>query len=93
MKLQEAHATASQYQINPGILPIAGSIHENRRQEQVIRMGFDWCSSSSPHPSAIRAMQRQRGEEPCFSTDKRYSCAEPCEWRKDCLKLRAVWLR
>lgn len=43
--------------------------------------------------SAVRAIQRQRGEEACFSTDKRYSCAEQCEWRKDCIKLRAIWLR
>ena len=40
-----------------------------------------------------RAIQRQRGKEPCFSTDKRYGCTESCEWRKDCAKLRAVWLR
>lgn len=44
-------------------------------------------------PSEIRAMQRRRGEEPCFSTDKRYNCIELCELRKECLKLRAVWLR
>lgn len=43
--------------------------------------------------SAVRAIQTQRGEEPCYSTDKRYNCTEPCEWRKDCTKLRAVWLR
>lgn len=41
----------------------------------------------------VRAIQRQRGEEQCFSTDKRYGCVEQCEWRKACLKLRAVWLR
>lgn len=41
----------------------------------------------------VRAIQRQRGKEQCFSTDKRYGCTEPCEWRKDCVKLRAVWLR
>lgn len=93
MKPQDARATANQHQINPGILPIAGSMHEIRRLEQASGVEFDGCSRSSPHPSAIRAMQRQRGEEPCFSTDKRYSCADPCDWRKDCVKLRAVWLR
>lgn len=41
----------------------------------------------------IRAFQKQRGEVPCFSTDKRYTCNDSCEWRSDCLKLRAVWLR
>ena len=63
------------------------------RQEAVNRTGFDEYRSHSPQASAIRAIQRQRGEEPCFSTDKRYNCAEQCAWRKDCLKLRAVWLR
>lgn len=47
----------------------------------------------SMQPSEIRAMQRQRGEESCFSTDKRYSCSDLCDLRKECLKLRAVWLR
>lgn len=41
----------------------------------------------------IRAIQKQRGEEPCYSTDQRYSCNEICEWRESCQKLRAVWLR
>ena len=40
----------------------------------------------------VRAIQRQRGEEPCFSTDKRYTCREKCEWRTSCQKLKAVWL-
>lgn len=56
------------------------------------RMAFDEFARRSPQPSAVRAIQRQRGGEPCFSTDKRYSCAERCEWRRDCLKPRAVWL-
>ena len=63
------------------------------QQETVSRVGFNEYSHHSSQASAIRAIQRQRGEEPCFSTDKRYNCAEQCEWRKDCLKLRAVWLR
>jgi hypothetical protein len=56
------------------------------------RMGFDECIRRSPEPSVIRALQRQRGEEPCFSTDKRHTCAGQCEWRKECHKSRAVWL-
>lgn len=62
-------------------------------QEAVSRVGFEEYSRHSSQASSIRAIQRQRGEEPCFSTDKRYNCAEQCEWRKDCTKLRAVWLR
>jgi len=41
----------------------------------------------------IRAIQRQRGGQPCFATDRRFDCAEICEWRRDCRKLMAVWLR
>jgi hypothetical protein len=44
-------------------------------------------------PMLVRAIQRQRGEDPCFATDKRYTCNNFCEWRADCVKLRAVWLR
>jgi hypothetical protein len=65
-----------------------------QQHETESRMGFDELEfpRRSPQPSAVRAMQRQHGEEPCFATDKRYGCAERCELRKDCLKSRAVWL-
>ena len=63
-------------------------------QKMANRMWFnqnDYNRYSSPQ--VIRMIQRQRGEEPCFSTDKRYGCEKQCEWRSNCLKLRAVWLR
>lgn len=41
----------------------------------------------------IRSIQRLYHEDPCFATDKRHDCAEMCEWRQDCRKLKAVWLR
>ena len=41
----------------------------------------------------IRSIQRLYDEEPCFATDKRHDCAEMCEWRQDCRKPKAVWLR
>ena len=63
------------------------------QQETAGRMGFNEYSRHSSQASAVRMIQKQRGEEPCFSTDKRYNCEEQCAWRKDCLKLRAVWLR
>ena len=63
------------------------------QQKTVGQMGFDEYLRHSPQPSLVRAIQRKCGEEPCFSTDKRYNCAEQCEWSKDCLKLKAVWLR
>ena len=63
-------------------------------QQMANRVGFNRNGyNRNSSPQVIRSIQRQRGEEPCFSTDKRYGCAEQCEWRNDCLKLRAVWLR
>ncbi|MBI4938262.1 MAG: hypothetical protein HY846_08615 [Nitrosomonadales bacterium] len=92
MKLQDFSIDASQRQGNPGALPMPVSLPEGRLPGCANRMDFDGYGRCS-HPSAIWAIQRQRGQEPCFSTDKRYSCAQQCEWRKDCMKLRAVWLR
>lgn len=63
------------------------------KQETAARSGFEEYNRRPLKASAVRAIQTQRGEEPCYSTDKRYNCTDPCEWRKDCTKLRAVWLR
>ncbi|WP_157662698.1 hypothetical protein [Sulfuriferula sp. AH1] len=41
----------------------------------------------------IRIMQLQYGDEPCFATDKRYTCTELCEWGRECRKLVAQWRR
>jgi len=42
----------------------------------------------------IRAMQLQRGHEPCFRTDQRYCCNEKnCEWVSECKSLVAEWRR
>ncbi len=57
------------------------------------RSGFDEYGYRPLKASVIREIQIQCGEEPCYSTDKRYDCEQQCEWRRDCVKLRAVWLR
>ncbi len=45
-------------------------------------------------PGTIRQQQHLAEHEPCFATDKRYSCREyKCLWRGDCVKLIAAWLR
>lgn len=62
-------------------------------QRLAIQIGLQQHSDNSSQKMLIRAIQKQRGEEPCFSTDKRYTCNEACEWRTSCQKLRAVWLR
>jgi hypothetical protein len=41
----------------------------------------------------IRKMQVLQGDEPCFATDKSHDCAEICQWRRNCRKHVAAWLR
>lgn len=62
-------------------------------QQLASSMGIKDAESIYSKPMLVRAIQRQRGEEPCFATDRRFSCNNFCGWRADCVKLRAVWLR
>ena len=62
-------------------------------QQLASQIGLHQHSTITSQKMLIRAIQKQRGEEPCFSTDKRYTCHETCEWCASCQKLRAVWLR
>lgn len=92
MSLQDTCITANEKHDKASILALLVPAHENGRHYA------DWKAADrhgqrSLQPSEIRAMQQQRGEEPCFCTDKRYSCSKQCDLRKDCLRLRAVWLR
>lgn len=48
---------------------------------------------TSKEVKRVRAIQLEQGKEVCFATDKRYECAEMCEWRQNCRKLKAAWLR
>lgn len=54
-------------------------------------------SNEGDHPTlqapAIKALQRLLDEAPCFATDKRHDCAEPCKWRRNCRGMVAAWLR
>lgn len=48
-----------------------------------------------PHTSQtqlIRGIQIRHGKAPCFASEKRYTCDEPCEWSRECRKLRAHWI-
>ena len=62
-------------------------------QELAKAYGININDSPVSQTKLIRNIQVLRGDTPCFSTDKRYDCTEDCEWRQDCRKLRAVWLR
>ena len=92
MKLPDSHSNAAQYAGKTSILPRFAPARENAIHH-VEEMGDEGFRRRMPPPSEVRAIQRQRGEEPCFCTDKRYSCTEQCDLRKECFKVRAVWLR
>jgi hypothetical protein len=62
-------------------------------QQLACEIGLHKYSDNTSQKMLIRAIQKHRGEEACFLTDKRYSCDADCEWKNDCQKLRAVWLR
>jgi hypothetical protein len=62
-------------------------------QQMASQMGLHEYNGNYSQKTLIRAIQKQRGEEPCFLTDQRYICSKECEWRSSCQKLKAVWLR
>lgn len=55
------------------------------------------ASPVAPTPTQRRwqiiALQMRAGSEPCFGTEKRHYCGERtrCEFRVECLALRASW--
>ena len=51
------------------------------------------CTQEPIQIKRIRKIQMLHNDEPCFATDKRFDCAEMCEWRRYCRKPKAVWMR
>ncbi|HFD10865.1 MAG TPA: hypothetical protein ENJ32_00110 [Crenotrichaceae bacterium] len=42
----------------------------------------------------VRSIQIAKGHQPCFQSDQKYQCKEyDCEWRSECMKPVAVWMR
>lgn len=60
---------------------------------QRIQNDIKFASDYKSKGQLIRIIQMQRGEDPCFATDKRYACNQICEWGKECRKLVAQWQR
>lgn len=64
--------------------------------EQMQQLAFEFgLKPSVPYTSQtqlIRNIQLLSGQDPCFSSEKRYFCTETCEWSKECRKLRAQWM-
>lgn len=62
-------------------------------QQLAAEMSLHKHGDTSSQKMRVRAVQKQRGGEPCYLTDKRYNCNDDCEWSTGCKKLKAVWLR
>ncbi len=62
-------------------------------QQLASQIGLHRFNDCPSQKMLIHAIQKHRGGEPCFLSDKGYTCHETCEWRASCQKLRAVWLR
>ena len=58
-------------------------------QQLASQIGLHEHRHNSSQKMLIRAIQKQRGEEACFSTDKRYTCNEVCEWRDKLPKIKS----
>lgn len=50
--------------------------------------------SPRQHRYVVWSQQLEGGFEPCFGTERRLLCDEStCIWRKECMGLRAEWMR
>jgi hypothetical protein len=63
------------------------------QQLQQLAFDFGFSATHISETQLIRNIQIQRGEEPCYMSDKRYGCTTQCEWRHECCKLKAQWRR
>ena len=67
-------------------------MHEATNSESTmdtLGMGFSKWSKTA----LIQDLQISQGHERCFRTQKSTQCAEECQWRRDCCRLVAEWLR
>ena len=62
-------------------------------KDQAVSLGLDPRIVSGPTKTLIRNIQQAQGHEPCFMTDKWLDCEEICEYRRECRRLTAAWLR
>jgi len=60
-------------------------------QQLAFDIGLDPSTQYTSQTQRIRTIQLQRGVEPCFLPEKRYTCSEICEWSRECRKLMAQW--
>jgi hypothetical protein len=55
--------------------------------------GLNGTDFDKSRTQVIREAQIEREEAPCFGTDMSHDCAVMCEWRRECRKPVAAWLR
>jgi len=60
-------------------------------QQLASDIGLNPATHYTTQTQQIRDIQLRRGIEPCFMTEKRYACAETCEWSQECRRLKAQW--
>ncbi|MHB9119508.1 MAG: hypothetical protein ACYC2R_14745 [Burkholderiales bacterium] len=48
---------------------------------------------SGPGKVLAEEVRTTRWDVQCFGTERRYDCAELCEWRRECRGMVAAWLR
>jgi len=64
--------------------------------EQLHQLACDSGLKACPYTTytqLVRNIQLRRNSEPCFLSEKRYTCREICEWGQECRKLKAHWMR
>lgn len=65
----------------------------NQLRNLANQLGINILNYTSDNRKLVQLIQQNQGKEPCYMTDKRYSCNRQCEWGKSCKKLTASWLR
>ncbi|MEE9425204.1 MAG: hypothetical protein V3V18_09530 [Methylococcales bacterium] len=56
--------------------------------------GVDNVELLKKEQDIVRSVQEIKGHQPCFQSDERHYCVEyDCEWRTECMKLVAAWMR
>jgi hypothetical protein len=62
-------------------------------QQMANTFGLNGGNFDKPKARVSSEISKARDESPCFGTDKRHDCAEMCNWRRECRKSVAAWLR
>lgn len=63
-------------------------------QTRVHYLGVKHSRNIVREQTLVRSIQAAQGHPECFQTDLRYLCKDQnCEWKRECKKLIAEWLR